>query len=64
VDILEPGKLPDEKWTGRCPNCHCKVRCLKSETSYFDDPREGGGRYVKCPTRGCGKDIWLKEVTE
>lgn len=68
MEILEPGKLPVETFTGRCVRCRCLVRVAHSELvygncgkDYIDQPVQG--YYVKCPTARCDKRICIDTVT-
>jgi hypothetical protein len=62
VKIIKPGKLPQEKAQRlTCSNCKGVVEVTQSEAKTSCDPRDNWtGYYVTCPTRGCGRNIWLK----
>lgn len=61
MKIKRKGKLPDATFAGRCGHCGCEVECEKAEVTYHgEDPREPGYHSVRCPTAGCGREIYVK----
>lgn len=60
MEIIEKGQLPGEReHTGTCSNCRCKVRFKEKEAEYRSYPRNEAVWVVKCPTPGCGKEIFV-----
>lgn len=60
MHILKAGKLPEDNiYTGTCQHCKCQVSFTQREARYSSDQRDGDLLTVKCPTIGCGHDIWV-----
>jgi hypothetical protein len=61
MEIIKEGKIPAEReHTGTCGNCRCQVRFKEKEARFVSFPRNESAWVVKCPTTGCGKEIWVE----
>jgi hypothetical protein len=60
IVVTKLGKLPEKrKLVGVCQNCECQVVCNE------EDAEERIGCWaVKCPTEGCGRDIFVRIAKE
>lgn len=58
MKIIKEGKLPNDKMKGKCNCCGAEIECSKKEAKFFDDWRESY-YIIKCPTKGCPKDIYV-----
>jgi hypothetical protein len=60
MEILEEGKLPGEKeHIGRCSNCGCRLKFKQHEAQFRSFPKNESAWVIKCPTRGCGREIYV-----
>lgn len=63
MKVIVEGRLPSEHLCrGTCVHCRAQVEFKAGEARVSSDPRDGTLYIVKCPTSGCGRDIYGSRV--
>lgn len=63
IKVTKPGKLPAfDLMRGTCSHCKAEVECNRGDAEMLSDQRDGDAYKVRCPTQGCGHEIWLRSV--
>lgn len=58
MEIVKPGKLPDEHVYGKCPYCRAELKAKRDELVEQWCPREQYCSYRgQCPTPRCGRTV-------
>lgn len=62
MKILRAGTLRSKKvYIGTCNACNCRIEFERGEAKSEGSVRNESLLRIKCPTEGCGCDIWVDE---
>lgn len=60
MKIITPGFPLGREIVAECPNCKCKFSFNEREGRYESSPRNENYIVIKCPQKGCGKEVWTE----